>query len=705
MLLKLTVALTVCTFACIAQPSGNHLVGEKSPYLLLHAHNPVDWYPWGEAAFEKASREQKPIFLSIGYYTCHWCHVMERESYSNPVIAEVLNKYFVSIKVDREERPDLDRLYMTYLESLPGSAGWPANIFLTPDRKPFLGGVYFPPDKLKKLLDQVADDWSKDRDKTVQKASRATQALVRDAGQISMSSAALPPSVLDKAWRANAAIYDAQNGGFGAAPKFPRPVTIEFLLRDWTRTGQDKALDMATATLRAMARGGVYDQIGGGFHRYAVDAKWRTPHFEKMLYDQAQLAAVYCEAFQITHDRAYGDTARGILDFSLRELKLPGGGFGSALDADSPIATDNPVTAEGAFYRWTPDETAKTLGENSALFDYAYGIDKSSGIPWRARTDDELGKHFGMPAAQASVKLAATRETAMEARSHRPPPPRDDKAVTTWNAMMISALARASETFEEPRYLAAAEATANFIESHLVDTKTGRLKRSWRDGVNSGDAFLDDYTSVIAAYIDLYQADFAVKWLERAVKLQEMQDTLFEDPKQGGYFDSTPDAALLTRTRDAYDGAEPSPNSAAAMNLLRLAHISGREEWRAKADKLFAGLGPKFISHPEALPAMASALDFALAPTRHILIAGDPAAADTHALLRLVHERYLPNAVLLLADGGAGQAQLVKWLPFVEGAHPVKGQATAYICENQVCKLPTPDLTVAARLLDAKPRP
>jgi hypothetical protein len=313
-------ATNIFLLACAAQTTSNHLINEKSPYLLLHAHNPVDWYPWGDAAFEKATREQKPIFLSIGYYTCHWCHVMEQESYSNPEIAAVLNKYFVSIKVDREEREDIDALYIEYLESTQGSAGWPANIILTPDRKPFIGGTYFPPDKLKKLLEQVADDWSKDRDHTIEKASRAAQLLVREASEVSTSTAPIPASALDKAYRENLAIYDSQNGGFGAAPKFPRPVAIDFLLRTWVRSGQQKALDMATATLKAMARGGIYDQLGGGFHRYATDTKWRVPHYEKMLYDQAQLAQVYTSAYQITHDRADVSTARGILDFCLREL-------------------------------------------------------------------------------------------------------------------------------------------------------------------------------------------------------------------------------------------------------------------------------------------------------------------------------------------------------------------------------------------------
>jgi uncharacterized protein YyaL (SSP411 family) len=682
--------------------AGNHLANEKSPYLLLHSHNPVNWYPWGVEAFQKAVREQKPIFLSIGYYTCHWCHVMERESYSNPDIAAVLNRYFVAIKVDREERPDVDRLYIAYLESANGTAGWPANIMLTPDRQPFAGGIYFPPDKLKKWLEKVAESWSKNRDRTVEVSSRAAQALSREVAN-HVAPGPLPPGVLDKTYRQIASMYDSGNGGFGVPPKFPRPVALEFLLRTWARTGQAAALDMVKGTLLAMARGGIRDQIGGGFHRYATDARWRVPHFEKMLYDQAQLVAVYTEAYQTTHDDAFAAVARSTLDFTLRELQLPGGGFGSALDADSPLAAGTGESAEGVFYRWTADNVAKVLGPDAAMFNFAYGIETNPSVPWRAQSDDAVGKRFELSPAQAAMKLAGMQAVLCKARDLRPHPPRDDKAVAAWNGMMVSALSRASQALNDPWYLAAAQATMGFIESRLLDPVTGRLQRSWRGGTTSGDGFLDDYTSLIAALIDLYQADFNVHWLERAVALQDKQEELFGDARAGGYFDTAAaDTGLLARTRDAYDGAEPTPNSRAAMNLLRLWHITGREDWKEKAGKTLALFGGTMAAHPESLPALASALDFALAPARHILIAGNPDAADTKVLLRLVNGRYLPNAILMLADGGPAQQQIARWLPFVAGAHPIGGRATAYICDEMVCKLPTPEPAVVARLLGAR---
>jgi|HubBroStandDraft_1064217.scaffolds.fasta_scaffold05264_4 uncharacterized protein YyaL (SSP411 family) len=700
----------------------NRLIDEKSPYLLLHAHNPVDWYPWGNEAFERAKREQKPIFLSIGYYTCHWCHVMERESYSNPEIAAVLNRYFVAIKVDREERPDVDRLYIAYLESTTKNAGWPLNVFLTSDLKPFGGGVYFAPDELRDLLLKIAGDWAKDRDHVVRRASRATQELLRTINESRSAEGRWQASTLDKAFHQIAATYDGANGGFGGAPKFPRPVLLEFLLRTHTRTGRNASLDMTLGTLRAMASGGIHDQLGGGFHRYSTDAKWRVPHFEKMLYDQAQLAVVYTEAYQVTKDRLFAGVARDVLDFSLRELQLPGGGFGSALDADSALAARNPETAEGAFYLWTMGEIETTLGkQTTGMFDYAYGLEPGGNTSPRIRNRseaapenvlyerhaaEETGVHFGVSASQASDTLAAARRALFEARSRRPPPPLDDKIVTAWNGMIISALARATRALDEPRYLAAAQGTAQLLESHLYDPKSGQLWRSYRAGSASLPGVLDDYVDLISGLLDLYQASFALHYLQWAEKLQDKQDELFWDSSQGGYFDATAsDATLLARTRESYDGAEPSPNSVAAMNLLRLAEITGRTEWREKAHRTFVAFGAHLASDPETVPALASAMDFDLAPSRHVLIAGDPAAPDTRELLQQVNHRFLPNVILLLADGGQDQEQLARWLPFVAGAHRINGRATAYICDSFVCKLPTTDPIVTARLLDTAPRP
>ncbi len=697
----------------------NRLTRAKSPYLLLHAHNPVDWYPWGNEAFEKARKENKPIFLSIGYFTCHWCHVMEKESYSDPGIASILNQYFVSIKVDREERPDIDRLYIAYVEATTGSAGWPLNVLLTPDRKPFFGGTYFPPDQLKSLLQKISDAWSKQHDSITETAGRAAQQLIEIVSQQPPATGDLQPAILDQAYKQIASTYDAANGGFGGGPKFPRSVALCFLLRYYARTGQRDALDVTLNTLRAMERGGIHDQLGGGFHRYSTGATWLVPHFEKMLYDQAQLANVYTGAYQITHDRFYADTTRNILDFALREMQQPRGGFASAKDADSQIALGKPETSEGVFYIWTAKEMESVLSkQDAAVFEYAYGVESGGNVPaqqdirgelngqnvlYEAHSTDETAKKFGLTVEQTAAKLTAGRKALVDARARRPQPPLDDKIVTAWNGMMISALARASQALDEPRYLESAQATAKFLETHLYDSKTGRLWRSYRAGSPSVDGVLDDYADLISGLLDLYQAGFDAHWLKWAVSLQEKQDQLFGDAKDGGYFDAgTSDPSLLSRTRDSYDGAEPSPNSTAAMNLLRLGQFTDRTEWRDKAYKTLSAFTARLQSNPEAVPALASALDFRLAQTKQILIAGDPTSPDTRELLRQVNTRFLPNKILLLADGGPGQQQLARWLPFVAGAHRIKDRATAYVCENYVCKLPTADPQMMARLLDAK---
>lgn len=697
----------------------NRLVHSKSPYLLLHAHNPVDWYPWGDEAFAKARKENKPIFLSIGYFTCHWCHVMEQESYSDPGVANILNRYFVSVKVDREERPDIDRLYIAYVEATTGSAGWPLNVLLTPDRQPFFGGTYFTAERLKSLLQQAADLWNKEPDSITQTAHDATHQLIQIVSRQPPATGDVQPAILDLAYKQFASSYDAQNGGFEAAPKFPRPVALSFLLRYYARTGQSDALTMTLNTLRAMERGGIHDQLGGGFHRYSTDAAWRVPHFEKMLYDQASLAIVYTEAYQITHERFYADAARNILDFTLREMQQPGGGFASAEDADSKIKPGKPETREGAFYVWTAEEIESVLGrEDAAVFDFAYGVESGGNVPaeqdergelngenvlYQVHSTQETAKKFELTVAETAEKLTAGRKALCQARARRPQPPIDDKIVTAWNGMMISALARASQAFDEPRYLERAQVTTKFIQAHLYDSSTGRLWRSYRAGGPSAEGFLDDYTDLISGLLDLYQAGFDAHWLEWCVSLQDKQDRLFTDAKDGGFFDAdASDASLLSRTRESYDGAEPSPNSTAAMNLLRLAQFTGRTAWRDKAVKTLSAFSATVQSEPGAMPALLSALDFRLARTKQILIAGDPRSQDTRQLLRQVNTRFLPNTILLLADGGAGQKQLAVWLPFVAGAHPINGRATAYICEDYICKLPTSDPEEMGRLLDGE---
>jgi uncharacterized protein len=707
-------------------PAGtpNHLIHEKSPYLLLHATNPVEWFPWGEEAFSKARREQKPILLSIGYYTCHWCHVMERESFSNPAIAEILNRHFVSIKVDREERPDVDRIYMGFVQATTGAGGWPLDVFLTPDLKPFFGGTYWPPEDsfgrpgFRKVLERVADAWEKERESLEASASEVTAALAQMSSAESGANEPLGESVLEKACAQLRASYDSVHGGFGGAPKFPRPVIFNFLLRYHARTGDREALQMTLHTLRAMARGGMHDALGGGFHRYATDERWHVPHFEKMLYDQAQLAASYTEAFQITHNAFYARLARDVLGFVLAEMRDAAGGFYSAQDADSQIETARPEHAEGAFYVWRADEIEKILGVDAAkVFAYVYGVEPDGNVPHQQDAHGELtgknvlyerssaaeaAKDFGKSAEETEALLASARAKLLEARAQRPRPPTDDKIVTAWNGLTISALARAAQALEDSRYSEAAQGAARFVETELYDPASGRLRRRFRAGDSAVAAFLDDYAAMIRGLLDLYETDFDFHWLDWAVRLQEKQDELFWDAQAGGYFAvGAEDASILFRTREGYDGAEPSPNSLAALNLLRLREITGRAEWKRRAEQTFAAFGRRLALQPEVLPEMAAALGFALTPPRQIVIAGAPAAADTRSLLSIVQRRFLPGKILLLADGGEGQKQLARWQPALQAMQPQNGRAAAYLCENFVCHKPLSDPQALEHLLDA----
>ena len=705
--------------------SANRLIHEKSPYLLLHAHNPVDWYPWGEEAFEKARSENKPIFLSIGYATCHWCHVMERESFSDAAIAEIMNRYFVSIKVDREERPDIDRVYMTFVQATTGSGGWPMSVFLTPDLKPFYGGTYFAPEDLygrpsfRTILSRLAEAWEKEHEKILNSANEVTQALREAASADQGGAGKLEKSVLDKTYEQTKASYDKTYGGFGGAPKFPRPVTLNFLLRYYARTGEKPALEMTLQTLRAMAQGGIHDHIGGGFHRYSTDARWHVPHFEKMLYDQAQLAIAYTEAYQASKDPFFADIARDILEYVLRDMRGPGSGFYSAEDADSLFEAGGPEHGEGAFYVWEAKEIQDILGaEMAAVFNFYYGVEPSGNVPAQQDVQGELkgrnvlierhslaetAKQFNKSQEEIKDILSLARRKLFDVRSNRPRPPLDDKVLTSWNGLMISAFARAAQVLEEPRYLEAARSPAEFIKTKLYDAKANALQRRYREEHVDIDGFLDDYAFLVQGLIDLYEASFDLKWLTWAIRLQEKQDQLFWDRERGGYFSTTgEDSSILLRMRDDYDGAEPSANSVAAMNLLRLWQMTDRDEWKGKADQTLSAFSNPLQQSPTALPQLVAALDFSLSKPKQIIIAGKPNAADTHAMLRLVHERYIPVKFLMLADGGTAQDQIAKWLPFVEYIRPKDGKATAYICENYVCNLPTSDLDVAAQLLDGK---
>jgi uncharacterized protein YyaL (SSP411 family) len=685
----------------------NRLIHEKSPYLQQHAHNPVDWYPWGEDAFAKARLENKPIFLSIGYSTCHWCHVMEHESFENEGIAAYLNQEFVSIKVDREERPDIDRIYMSYVQSTTGGGGWPMSVWLTPDLMPFVGGTYFPPDNrygragFPMILNRIAEAWQKDREKIVESSVNVMEQMREQAERSSGNAKTVGEAVLDSAFQYFRRSFDSRLGGFGGAPKFPRPSVHNFLLRYWKRTGNEEALDMVGATLIAMEKGGMNDQLGGGFHRYSVDEYWFVPHFEKMLYDQAQLVTSYLEAFQITKNDAMEMAARRTLDYLLRDMTAPEGAFWSAEDADSaPDPAEPKHKSEGAFYIWAWQEVMDLVGkEHGEWFAFRTGMEREGNVRqdphqeftgrnilFQAHTLQETAAHFSRPVEEVAKALAGAERKLFEVRTKRARPHLDDKILTAWNGLMISAFAKAGHILNEPGYLAAAKKAAGFILTGLR-TPDGALLRRYRAGDAGIDGMLDDYSFFVQALLDLYEATFDFRYLQDAVSLTEKQQSLFEDSEHGGFFASSQaDASRLMRLKDDYDGAEPSGNSAALMNLLRLSRITGRSDFDESARRLIAAFADRVASTPWAMPQMLCACEFDLSPGREIVVAGELAPEMT----RLLWEGFDPNRTLL----GAG-AELAVWQPSVAA---MIGPAV-YVCENFTCQAPVTTLEDLAALL------
>src|SRR5665213_1971320 len=582
----------------------NRLMQEKSPYLQQHAHNPVDWYPWGDEAFGKARREDKPIFLSIGYSTCHWCHVMERESFENEAIAELVNRWFVPIKVDREERPDIDRIYMNYVQATTGGGGWPMSVWLKPDLKPVVGGTYFPPENrygragFPVILERVAEAWKNDRRKILETSAGIMEQLRLQAGGGVGGADRIEASIPEAAFQQFRRSFDSKLGGFGSAPKFPRPSVHNFLLRYWKRTGDDEARDMVVETRLAMERGGMHDQLGGGFHRYSVDEYWFVPHFEKMLYDQAQLVISYLEGFQITANDAMERAARRTLDYLLRDMTAPEGAFWSAEDADSaPDAARPHDKSEGFFYVWTWSETVGLLGEEHARwFAFRYGMDRAGNVEndphhefpglnilFQAHTYEETAHHFERDAEEIVRALTEAERKLFAARAQRPRPHLDDKILTAWNGLAISAFAKAAAILREPRYEAAARRAADFILSALR-APDGSLLRRYRAGEAGIAGMLDDYAVFVQALLALYEVTFGFAYLTNAICITERQSALLEDRESGGFFASSQeDAMRLMRAKDDYDGAEPSGNSVALMNLLRLHRITGREDFNASA--------------------------------------------------------------------------------------------------------------------------
>ena len=701
----------------IASKSGhNRLIKESSPYLLQHATNPIDWYPWGEEAFAKAIKENKPIFLSIGYSTCHWCHVMERESFSDPEVAALLNRDFVAIKVDREERPDIDQVYMTVTQTLTGRGGWPNTVFLTPDRKPFFAGTYFPKENrwgntgLMELLPKVAEIWKNDRQNVLKSADQITNLIA--SRRSSSAGAALDKAILAKTGSILAEIYDADFGGFGPAPKFPTPHVFAFLLRQYHHTKDNQALAMVEKTLTHMRLGGIYDHIGFGFHRYSTDAQWLLPHFEKMLYDQALLTFAYTEAYQVTGKEIYAQTVREILAYILRDLTSNEGGFYSAEDADSE-------GIEGKFYLWTVPQIQKVLGKDeTSTFKKIYNLDADGNFasPEAAHKDGSnilhlkqtlpgLAGKLGMPEKQLRQRLEKNRQQLFTVRENRIHPFKDDKILTDWNGLMIAALARAGQVLDEPRYTAAAVKAADFMLRKLR-TENGRLLKRYRNGNAGLPAHLNDYAFTVWGLLELYEASLEVTYLQEAIHINDQMIAHFWDDTDGGFYMTADDSEkLLIRSKDIYDGAIPSGNSVATLNLLRLGHMTAKQDYLKKAEEIARAFAGTVNRYPPGHSQLMVALQYALNPNFEVVIVGRPEAKDTRAMLAALRKPFLPGKVVVLRPADKKKAAaIIRLAPYTEFMVAKNGSATAYVCTNFICKLPTTDIDQMLANLQVKQR-
>ncbi|MHC4548331.1 MAG: thioredoxin domain-containing protein [Planctomycetota bacterium] len=683
----------------------NRLAQEKSVYLRQHATNPVDWYPWGEEAFAKARRENKPLFLSIGYSSCHWCHVMEHESFADEEVAEVLNQHFVAVKVDREERPDVDEIYMRAAQLMGGGGGWPLSVWLTPDRKPFLSGTYFP--KTAKMgmpgfldiLRSLAEAWADEakRQQILARADRVAE-VVQEVYDME-EPAPIGREALQDARASVDLAYDAVHGGLAGppqhAPKFPSPSSLEMVLRWSLRHDDAAALKMVTHTLDRMARGGIHDHVGGGFHRYSVTRDWLVPHFEKMLYDNAQLLGLYAWAYLVTGQEGYAETARDIALWIRREMTHEQGGFYSAQDADDPGGPEG----EGGFYVWDPEEVAALFDEQEAKvvrlwFDIGekgnWVVNGRQEKPGKSllqitRTADEVAREAGLEAAQVRAIIAKAKARMYEVREQRAKPITDEKVLTAWNALMISGLAKAYQALGDEALLESAVRAAGFVRANLV--RDGRLLRRWADGEAAHGAVLDDHAYLIAAYLDLYESTFDQAWLAEALRLNALTLEHFHDAKEGGFFYTAADGEkLIARGKPGFDNARPSGNGVMAMNLLRIAELTGDLEARERAHKTLEYFGTRVTQAALGFGAVLNALDFAQNGTREIFVAGDPTDAATQALITAVWRNPDPNRVLALVTPG-----LERLLPPARGKTPVDGKPAAYVCRNFTCDAPTTD--------------
>ena len=711
----------------------NRLASEPSPYLLQHAANPVDWYPWGDDAFARARQQDKPIFLSIGYSTCHWCHVMERESFENKEIASVLNEGFVSVKVDREERPDVDRVYMRFVQATTGAGGWPMSVWLTPALKPFYGGTYFPPfarwgrPGFVDVLREITHAWSTDRTRLMQSAETVMERLTSFGGAVGRPGPVADPGALSAGVEQFQQTFDARWGGFGAAPKFPRPSELLFLLREYARTGL--ALPMIEATLRAMATGGMRDHVGGGFHRYSVDVQWRVPHFEKMLYDQAQLVLAYVEAYQDAGQAAFKTVALDTLAYVKRDMTHSGGGFYSAEDADSVPPDNVGVSAdvhlekrEGAFYVWTLDEIEALFADDADVVCARYGVEAGGNatedpqgefdqqnILYEARSINDVVRLTGRSASDVAKVIVGARKMLYKMRGARQRPNLDDKVLSGWNGLMIAAFARAARVFEcdgrvTSPLLTAAQAAARFVRDALWDGDRQRLLRRYRNGQAAIDGYSEDYAFTIWGLLELFQADFDPDWLEWAQTLQAQQNELFLDAVAGGWFATTgQDPSVLLRLKEDQDGAEPSASSVSVLNLLTLSQLTGDDVSMKLVEGMLGRLNSASASPARTAPLMMAGLSVYHQSRPQVVVVGSRDAADTCAMLAALAKPYMPGMVVVFLEPGVHQSRMAELLPFVRDMVMLDGQATAYVCKEFVCAAPTTDVDVAIAAVGPRP--
>jgi uncharacterized protein len=677
----------------------NHLVNETSPYLLQHTDNPVDWYPWGEEAFEKARRENKPVLLSIGYSACHWCHVMAHESFENEAIAELMNENFVNIKVDREERPDLDQIYMNAVQMMTHHGGWPMTVFLTPDAVPFYGGTYFPPQDrynmpgFPSILIGVAEAY-RERQDDIRETGTSLVNELRRLGETAGSDHPIEKELLDASYVGIIRSYDSINGGFGGAPKFPPAMTLEFLLRTYVRTGNRDALEIVSYTCRKMANGGMYDQLGGGFHRYSTDARWLVPHFEKMLYDNSLLSRVYLHHFQLTDDVLSRETVEGILDYVLREMTHPEGGFYSTQDADSE-------GHEGKFFVWDIKEIRQVLGERDAgLFSSYYNITESGNfegknIPNVTRSLDEVARAHNISASELRESLEQSRRKLFELREKRIKPDRDEKILTAWNGLMMASFAEAGIVLNRRDYTDAARRNAEFLLANL--RRDGNLLRTWKDGRAKFNAYLEDYAFLAEGLLTLFETTGEFRWLKETLALTDRMIEEFWDDEGGGfYFTGKSHESLIVRAKDYFDNATPSGNSVAAITLLRLAALTGREKYQNLAITVLRETGDHVRRYPSGFGYALSAADFLLSTPKEVAIVGQD-QDDIAPLLTETWRRYLPNKVVAPAFGDLAAA--VEVTPLLANRPLLDGLATAYVCERFTCKQPVTDISMLGEQL------